>query len=750
MLRNLQWEGKFQRGWIAPKEMRLTLTPERRNPRRADHVLAAAPSDMPTSRAAGVLAVLVNLAAFSVCACLAFARNIHALFYHYDGAYALVDVRNQLSSVHPIFEFSNDFLQSIGNIQFLHNARLLFFFWPIGWLSDLQAAKIGTYLIIALIVFLSAYALGRLLSQSRAVALTAGWILGFVTTPFAPLPFFYPILNVAPGFALVIVAPVAVFWLILGAGRSGALSDIVSLSGLIALTFYILAASPSAALLIAPGAAGYVVLAFVLARRRSELLRKLIVLAAALLAMIALRWPWYMLGLFSDTAPYVFSTDFTTVYSSSSYASILFHGRVFGWAGPTLAVLAAAGALASVTFAAGELRAAAWALLIWLLAFVGATLALFLTSNWIWPPPIYVEAAIWPLYGVFAAVAVHRVAKFVVTPFPRTKTWKEYRPAFNLALLIPMGLIATFVAVDRPATEIGYPFPPMETPIVDILRRSISLHPRGDFNGRIATIVPVKPDAGDAWGQQSLVTTIWAQSAGNDEMSLGLWYYHVPTLFEYNQLASPEFHALIKRALQRPPVAHQRNVTVFTYPDARVLKLLGVRYMLMPQPIDPIGEVRATEERAGQRWDLIELREPNLATYSPTAIETRRDLASMIDFVVDENTDLTKRAVVSEEVAGALTPLRSSALSMADGDLHIVAESVGRSLVVVPVEFSNCLSIRQAQPGAARGGTLLRVDGMLSGIVFEHKLDAVLSFRIGPLSNPLCRWRDYQEIKAVL
>jgi hypothetical protein len=39
---------------------------------------------------------------------------------------------------------------------------------------------------------------------------------------------------------------------------------------------------------------------------------------------------------------------------------------------------------------------------------------------------------------------------------------------------------------------------------------------------------------------------------------------------------------------------------------------------------------------------------------------------------------------------------------------------------------------------------------MLSGIVFEHKLDAVLSFRIGPLSNPLCRWRDYQEIKAVL
>jgi hypothetical protein len=45
---------------------------------------------------------------------------------------------------------------------------------------------------------------------------------------------------------------------------------------------------------------------------------------------------------------------------------------------------------------------------------------------------------------------------------------------------------------------------------------------------------------------------------------------------------------------------------------------------------------------------------------------------------------------------------------------------------------------------------LLRTDGLLSGILFEHALDALLSFRIGPLSNPLCRWQDYQGIKAML
>jgi hypothetical protein len=42
------------------------------------------------SRDTGPLTVIVNLAAFSACACFAFARNINALFYHYDGSYLLV------------------------------------------------------------------------------------------------------------------------------------------------------------------------------------------------------------------------------------------------------------------------------------------------------------------------------------------------------------------------------------------------------------------------------------------------------------------------------------------------------------------------------------------------------------------------------------------------------------------------------------------------------------------------------------
>jgi len=55
---------------------------------------------------------------------------------------------------------------------------------------------------------------------------------------------------------------------------------------------------------------------------------------------ICLRWPWYLLGLFDNTAAYLFPNDFTVVYDDPIYGSILFQGRAFGWAGPAFTAAA--------------------------------------------------------------------------------------------------------------------------------------------------------------------------------------------------------------------------------------------------------------------------------------------------------------------------------------------------------------------------------------------------------------------------
>ena len=288
---------------------------------------------MMSSRTAGPLTVIANLTAFSACACIAFARNINALFYAYDGSYLMVAARDQLNFGQPAFDYTNNFLQSIGNIQLPLNARLLPFLWPIGWLSNLHVAKIASYLILAAIVFLTAYGLARLLSQSRTVALTAGWILGFVSVPFVPRPFFYEILSVAPPFVVIAVTPVVAFCFMRRAGRSSSLlADAVTVMGLVALAFYALAAVALLLPIVALGTAIYVVLALFLARHRPELLRKLAILAAVLVVATLLRWPWY-----AWVQPQFFPNDYTAVYHDATYASILFHSESIGWAGPLLA-----------------------------------------------------------------------------------------------------------------------------------------------------------------------------------------------------------------------------------------------------------------------------------------------------------------------------------------------------------------------------------------------------------------------------
>ena len=97
------------------------------------------------------------------------------------------------------------------------------------------------------------------------------------------------------------------------------------------------------------------------------------------------------------------------------YGSILFQGMAFGWAGPAFVAAAVVGALLSLRRGAGALRVAAWVLLATIATLLVAVAALFVVKDWILPPPIYVEIAFWPLYGVFAAVALCRLVELTVT-----------------------------------------------------------------------------------------------------------------------------------------------------------------------------------------------------------------------------------------------------------------------------------------------------------------------------------------------
>jgi hypothetical protein len=156
-----------------------------------------------------------------------------------------------------------------------------------------------------------------------------------------PVPFFYPILAVAPSTVLLVVSPVVGFGLLRLAGRSTWVADVLAALGLFCLLLYFLSADPASFTLLALGAIPYVALALLLADRRSELIRKLVVLAVIAAVAVCLRWPWYL----TNTSAYLFPDDFTVVYRDPIFVSILFQGSVFGWAGPAFVAAAVVDAL---------------------------------------------------------------------------------------------------------------------------------------------------------------------------------------------------------------------------------------------------------------------------------------------------------------------------------------------------------------------------------------------------------------------
>jgi hypothetical protein len=74
--------------------------------------------------------------------------------------------------------------------------------------------------------------------------------------------------------------------------------------------------------------------------------------------------------------------------------------------------------------------------------------------------------------------------------------------------------------------------------------------------------------------------------------------------------------------------------------------------------------------------------------------------------------------------------------------LHFSGHSDGTSLVVLPLQYSNCL---RAHDNRAR---LVRANLIMTGIIFSAAIDTDISFDYG-IFSPRCRRADLADIKQL-
>lgn len=616
-------------------------------------------------------------------------------------------------------------------------------------LGEPQLDRGMTYFVYSLILVAAIYALGRAVGVERGVALTGAVIMAVLAPPgLANRPSqLYHLFQLNPhwfqttGFAVLIVA---CFWALDGRGRWRTLALAAAPTLLFGLA--ILGVAPQVIFMVPPVAV-YGAASLLAAERwrddRWRLLAGVVMVGVPLL----LGAGGFYLGLIQYTAYRFFPGEIEHPLAGAAGLSSLFGYWPLGrW----MILLGLGGAAWTVALGEGKKRLLALAHLVATAAFllIGGWFA-FLARDYRGSFPVYFETGLWPYAALFAAVLLGVAARAALgignlLAGGRLDRLSRHGTALLLAgLLLAVTGFNAWVARRAPTDCSGWSTPPVRpTAITDYLEREIALTPGKPFRGMVATLDGIPPGQPADW--VALAGTdhkLWEET-GNDHRVAGLWKFNIPTLFQYQTFITPPYYVVVTDFLARPSDHQLRSSLVISQIDAPMMRLWGVRYLITDRPADIGTEVMQLATRSAGVLRITELDHVNLGDYSPTEVRRAEDFHAGLSIMHEPGFDGARQVVTDAALDGAgLVPATDARLIYEPDGFHLTAHSSGRSLLVLPAQYSHCWSIDAAAPA-----TLFRADLMQLGVGFTGDLDARLVFRYGPILAGSCRLEDLGDM----
>ena len=684
---------------------------------------------------------------------IAFYSKSPLVFYRFDGIYLLIAAAMQKVWSASNWYFTTNPLQGIGGLE-LPQHNLLD---PALWLTAHLPASTGpttAMTLYALLLAISIFWLASRLGMAPLPTVVAAWL-----GPLLALPYVYPSLGFDflwgdPTYIMLIACTTAAIVLFLDLGCGPLIADVGRFFAIAGVCAYAFLQFPNFAPVSLVVLAFFGVVALLMAASLRERLLKLaaaIVLGAAAAAIFA----GVVFGLYGFAKPTFFWYEFFprpgTLRDLSFF--IADHSRWPGW---IVYGVSLAGALHAARSGGAAMRPMARGFL----AFIGAglTLTILVNQGWKGPRIAYIDIFAYPFYCVFAAHGAAAAIGWVDRRIGRVVGYGrvEYnRTGIAVLCLLPWLVLLDYwpAPLERPLVRNFNPYiwPPAETPVSRFLAREIALRPGQPFRGRIASIAG--SDFEPEWMSAPLITqhnydVVNLFLSGNDHRLYGLWYYGIPTLIELNQFSSPFFHLVNARLLNAPGAKDLRSYETQSIVNDRIMALLGVRYLLSNKLLPdrtPVLHHRLVE---GQDLYLYSVPDPNLAGYSVMRIRRATDAQAAINLLADPSLDPRKVAVLTDGVeVPALVPARRSVLVVERGGYRIEADTPGTSLLVLPLEYSHCLSADLATSGPTQP-RLLRANLAMAAILFSGEVKGTLKLRYGPLSSS-CRIEDWREADAL-
>ena len=720
---------------------------------------------------------IVNLVAVFVTSRYLFGMNSLAIFWGWDPTSLLAFLGEQYRFSDILFGVGSDPVIGLGNIAYPLNQN---------WFPSYVLAKDDwgavdgplAFAIGAVQLFAATVLCGRVSGFAIAPSIGAGWLISLTTWQLFGMPtivtiwFFYP--HNAEVLAVLTVMVTATLHL----GRGPIWRSLLVAGVIFVGLTHTLLALPTSLVLTVPILGMFTVARLLLSTGRREALTIIACWVGIGLAALTLGYVHYLAGLLTYTAAGQFpdlSKRPLTLYSGQVSLLLWTPINQMSVFSPERMMVGGGliGCIVAIWLGSTRQRELALSVILVEAALIAVGVSNYWLDYWLGPSIWYFESYLFPyfaLYIVFLLLAplmlVWRVVLRALSATFQRQIVSFANAAAGLALPLAIGLYAraigpTVQSTSReiPAFFLASPLPQSETEITRILKSEIKLSPDQPFRGRVAVmtgrIFPEKRE----WQHYGNVHYLVYLATGNLHDGPGLWQDDVPTLMESNTLMTPVSFAFLRALLTDPDDSQYRTIVGMRRIDPRILKTIGVRFVITDLPISgatlraqiPILVSPKARELTGfsyrsdlNRFDLYlyEIGGVNLGQFSPTETKLAPDANQALGYLADGKTALARTVVVGEQLEGPLTEAKLELFTIGRDRYHLRASSAGRSILLLPIEFSRCLKISDAGGGAPR---IFRADLMLTGVLFERQIDAQISFHTGPFHNPGCRLEDLAD-----
>ncbi|MFM7826402.1 MAG: hypothetical protein ACKO82_02110 [Acidimicrobiaceae bacterium] len=352
-------------------------------------------------------------------------------------------------------------------------------------------------------------------------------------------------------------------------------------------------------------------------------------------------------------------------------------------------------------------------------------------STWDFESGPRISYFIWMLSPLYAIAITSFVFEFARNNF--RNAYKNLKQKSNLLVVAVASLILIALFMS-PLTSLRFsleePLPRSldELSVIPELLDRVSLLDGGEFRGRVAYVLQ-EPDYP-------------LNISGR-----------IPLLNEYSHTLTPLAFKFYEKFLLDEDSQQLRNRFVLGLQNFDIYRMVGVRYLVVPKiNFDSRSQTLVDDDflisDLGDENVLIDLGTPNLGTYSPISVGSADSLTTTFELIDNGSFDATKRIVIEGSAPTDLVAANLTKFQILDGDVFVSAKSPGRSMILLPIEFSNCLSIDSKGEGIAEA-KIVRANGFLTALTFDKEFAAIIKLRTGLFDNPSCRNQDLKEFRLL-